>query len=247
MRKNYTTEIIKFHKDEITVLVTKNGKRLVAMKPIVERFGLDWSGQLQRMKRDLALSEGMVIIPIPTGSGLQDMVFLDYDFLNGWLFKVQINRVKEEFKPALILYQKECFKALRDYFQRKQFDWQEARALGKVSRKSLTDVINERSNSNFVYKNVTDAINKPTIGMNAKQYRELHGLDKKANVREHLDAETLRIFDAIEQDTAQLIVDKDAQGTKQMMVCAEFVAERRLETSKLSKQLVLPEKRVKNA
>lgn len=36
----------------------------VAMKPIVEGMGLDWSGQLQRIKRHPVLSRGMGVLPI---------------------------------------------------------------------------------------------------------------------------------------------------------------------------------------
>ncbi len=41
----------------------------VALKPIVEAMGLNWSGQEQRVKRDPILSEGICVMHIPFGRG----------------------------------------------------------------------------------------------------------------------------------------------------------------------------------
>lgn len=43
----------------------------VALKPIVESMGMDWSAQLQRVKRDPILAEGMVIMTTPLGQWRQ--------------------------------------------------------------------------------------------------------------------------------------------------------------------------------
>lgn len=66
----------------------------VGMKPMVEAMGLDWSGQLQRVKRDPILSEGMVMMPTPFGrGGNQEAVCLKLDLVNGWLFTIDTNRI----------------------------------------------------------------------------------------------------------------------------------------------------------
>lgn len=52
------------------ILATKkDGQEYVAIKPICEALGLDWSAQLQRMKRDVVLSETMVVITTVTKTG----------------------------------------------------------------------------------------------------------------------------------------------------------------------------------
>ena len=106
---------IKFHGADL-VTTNKDGKILVVMKPIAEALGLDWRSQLQRIKRDPALKQGVVKLTTPTtDGGLQEMVTLPIEFLNGWLFKISINQVKPEIKDRLIEYQRECYQALHDY------------------------------------------------------------------------------------------------------------------------------------
>ena len=48
-------QTINFHGTEIPV-VEKGGKQYVAMKPIVEAMGLDWSKQLKIIKNDPVLN-----------------------------------------------------------------------------------------------------------------------------------------------------------------------------------------------
>lgn len=65
----------------------------VALKPIVEGMGLAWNAQLERVKRDGVLSEGMVVIPIPSAGGSQDATVIPLSRLNGFLFGIDENRV----------------------------------------------------------------------------------------------------------------------------------------------------------
>jgi hypothetical protein len=90
----------------------------VALKPIVTAIGLDWSSQLQRAKRDVILSEGMVIMTIPLGlGGEQEAVCLRLDLLNGWLFGISAGSIKDADKRERILtYQRECYRVLAAHF-----------------------------------------------------------------------------------------------------------------------------------
>jgi hypothetical protein len=45
------------------------------------------------------------------------MQCLPLDYLNGWLFGINANRVKEEIRPRVIRYQEEAYIVLRDAFQ----------------------------------------------------------------------------------------------------------------------------------
>ena len=84
-----------FYDDEIpAVLVDVEGKQqvLVPLRPICDFLGVDWSGQLQRIRRDPVLAEdvsGVVITPTPLAnnkySNPQEMACLPLDLLNGWL------------------------------------------------------------------------------------------------------------------------------------------------------------------
>ncbi len=77
---------VNFRGDELFGFEADDGV-FVALKPIVESMGLNWSGQEQRVKRDPILSEGICVMHIPFGrGGGQDTLCLKFDLVNGWLF-----------------------------------------------------------------------------------------------------------------------------------------------------------------
>ena len=88
----------------------------VALKPIVEHIGLDWSAQLRRVKRDPVLSEGMAMMTIPFVQGEQEAVCLRLDLLNGWLFGIDVSRVIEAKRETVTRYQRECYRVLAVHF-----------------------------------------------------------------------------------------------------------------------------------
>jgi hypothetical protein len=90
----------------------------VALKPIVESMGMNWSGQEQRVKRDPILSEGVCVMHTPFGAGGgQDCLCLRMDLVNGWLFTIDTARIKDEaVRDKVILYQRECYGVLFKHF-----------------------------------------------------------------------------------------------------------------------------------
>lgn len=119
--------VVSFNNTELS-MIEHNGKIYVPMKPICENIGLDWNGQLQRIKRNHILAQGMCMIHTPSKSGDQEYSCLPVGYLNGWLFGIDVNRVKPEIKDTLIKYQLECYDALWNYWtgklhhQQKAFD-----------------------------------------------------------------------------------------------------------------------------
>lgn len=97
----------------------EKGNRYTAMKPICENIGLDWRSQRQRLLRDEVLSEGVVMITTPTKGGVQKMLCLPIQYLNGWLFGVDAKRVKPEIKDRLLDYKRECYQVLHNYWNGK--------------------------------------------------------------------------------------------------------------------------------
>ena len=108
-------QIVKFYQDELVVL-EHEGKKLVALKPIVENLGLDWDGQRKRVNRDPVLSKGAVIMTAPSKGGLQDTLFLELGLLTLYLAKINASRVNKQLRPKLILYQTEVAEVLLKYF-----------------------------------------------------------------------------------------------------------------------------------
>lgn len=99
---------------------TKEPQIYVPVKPISDALGLNWSGQYSRINRDEVLSEEAVLIRIDTGNpagGRPDQLCLPLEFIPGWLFGVQVSRVKEELREKVLLFRRECYRALYEAFQ----------------------------------------------------------------------------------------------------------------------------------
>lgn len=98
-----------------TLLTVRDGDQVrVALRPICEALGLDWSGQRQRIMRDPILSKAVGVTPTPRGcnGNTSEMVTLPLEFLNGWLFGIAARRVRPEAREGLIAYQEECYAVL---------------------------------------------------------------------------------------------------------------------------------------
>lgn len=109
-------QTINFHNQPLVTL-QQYGIAYVAMKPICENIGLDWEAQRQRISRDEVLnSVACMIKATSTDSKIYKMLCLPIHYLNGWLFGVDVNRVKPQIKDKLITYKKECYQALFDYW-----------------------------------------------------------------------------------------------------------------------------------
>ncbi|MBK7896340.1 MAG: ORF6C domain-containing protein [Anaerolineaceae bacterium] len=107
-----------FRDDEITAVIA-NGRVYVPLRTICNNLGVAWSAQRQRILRDPVLAEEMtpVIVTI-TGTGQQvEAQCLPLEFLNGWLFGINANRVAEDVRDDLIAYQKECYRVLYEATQ----------------------------------------------------------------------------------------------------------------------------------
>lgn len=106
---------IPFHgSDMLATLV--DGVPHVALKPVCEAIGLDYSGQLQRLKRQPWATVG--VIPTVAEDGkTREMSMLDRRAFTMWLATVDTGRVKSESARELLgAYQCEAADALDAYF-----------------------------------------------------------------------------------------------------------------------------------
>ncbi|HHF7142165.1 phage antirepressor N-terminal domain-containing protein [Haemophilus influenzae] len=128
MSNQISTQTISFNHQSL-VTFEQNGIHYTAMKPICENIGLAWEPQLARIKRDDVLSSTMIVMIMVAEDGKKrEMICLPIEYLNGWLFGIDINRCKPEIRDTLIKYKKECYQALHDYW----FN-------GKAERKTTVD------------------------------------------------------------------------------------------------------------
>jgi len=127
------TQEVTFYEDTLLlVLVERDGQRLVGVpiRQFCTHLGVDWSGQLQRMKRDEVLvAEMMSVVMTPTLIAGQDQPIrgqrrsqpatcLPLDIFPGWLFTVDPKRVKAEHQEKIQRYRRNCYRTLAEAFRR---------------------------------------------------------------------------------------------------------------------------------
>ena len=117
-----TTAIVQhsvdFHGDRL-VVIQQDGIEYTPAKPVCDRFGIDWEGQRQRIARDEVLDSAtcMIKAQIPGDDQRRDHVCLPLDYLNGWLFGVDVGRIRPELRERMILYKRECYRVLAQAFR----------------------------------------------------------------------------------------------------------------------------------
>ncbi|MFC2278379.1 MAG: phage antirepressor N-terminal domain-containing protein, partial [Cardiobacterium hominis] len=112
-----TIQTVEFH-GQTLITISHDGKHYVAMRPICENIGLNWRGQNERIVRHEVLNAVARVMRSTGNDGKEySMLCLPLEYLNGWLFGVDVTRLKNpEARAALIRYQRECFKVLYDYW-----------------------------------------------------------------------------------------------------------------------------------
>lgn len=118
-------KIVNFYEDEIVAVlvnVTGNEAVYVPVRPICDYLGIAWNGQYERIQRDPVLAEVQSIVRVTRTMGGNrphyDMLCLPLDYLNGWLFGINANRVKkEDLRERIIRYQKNCYQVLAEAFR----------------------------------------------------------------------------------------------------------------------------------
>ena len=90
----------------------------VAVKPISDTLGLAWNKQLERLKRDPILAEGMTIMVMPSVGGIQETTCLKLELVNGWLFGIDESRVKDEETRQRVLAYKRGWRLPRSDWHR---------------------------------------------------------------------------------------------------------------------------------
>ncbi|MDX1613626.1 MAG: phage antirepressor N-terminal domain-containing protein [Candidatus Promineifilaceae bacterium] len=113
---------VEFYEDKITVVLARLAEQnevFVPIRPICDLLGVAWSAQRRRINRDPILSEMVTSVTVTVTEAGQrgDMLCLPLDYLNGWLFGINADRVKVEVRDQLLRYQRECYQVLSEAFQ----------------------------------------------------------------------------------------------------------------------------------
>lgn len=112
---------VEFYGDDIIALRLADGTIHVPIRPICELLGIAWSPQRRRINRDPVLSEEMQSVVVTTMEGdrlvTREMQCLPLDYISGFLFGINPDRVKPELRERVIRYQRECYKVLAEAFR----------------------------------------------------------------------------------------------------------------------------------
>lgn len=107
---------VNFRQDTLFAIERPDGV-YVAIKPICDAVGVTWRKQLERLKRDPILSEGITMVVIPSPGGPQETTCLRLDLVHGWLFTMEEGRVKdEETRQRVLTYKRDCYAVLFQHF-----------------------------------------------------------------------------------------------------------------------------------
>jgi len=157
----------------IVIVIDESGEKFVPIKPICEALGVDYSGQLQRIKEDDILSP-VVGLSSTTGSdGKQyKMSVIPLKYVFGWLFSISTKNVKEESRESLINYKVICYDALYNYFT-------EHASFVEQKEKKLNEFVDKESEARKNFKNAEKLLRD--IRFNRDIFRKITFEDWKAN------------------------------------------------------------------
>lgn len=119
-------QTVLFYDDEITVVIVDTPGDpgiYVPIRPICDYLGIDWSSQRRRIVNDPVLSKRSrsVAVTATEAGGKREMTCIPLDYLNGWLFGVSANRIKDDdVRNRVIKYQDECYQVLARAFSKKE-------------------------------------------------------------------------------------------------------------------------------
>jgi hypothetical protein len=112
---------VEFYGDDIIAVRMADGTIHVPVRPICDLLGVTWAAQYRRVNRDAVLAEEMQSIAVTTREGdrmvTRNMQCLPLDYVSGFLFGINADRVKPELKDRVIRYQRECHKVLAEAFR----------------------------------------------------------------------------------------------------------------------------------
>lgn len=110
------TVVAKINNQSIVIL-NVNGEKRIAIRPICDALGVDFSSQLKSLKSDMILNSTMVINTTVGGDrNDREMVTIPIKYVFGWLFGIHPNKVSDDARENLLRYKMECYDVLWNHF-----------------------------------------------------------------------------------------------------------------------------------
>jgi hypothetical protein len=169
----------------VQILVNQDSEKRVAIKPICEILGIDFSAQLKKLKDDLIIGSTVVLSTTVASDGnSRNMQTLPFKYIFPWLLKINAKNVKQEAREELIKYQNLCYDVLYNYFvakaefieiRQKQIEEQlDVVTQAKTNFKGARTVLNEAENKltkirKFTFEDYQAQQNQTSINFEEEQ------------------------------------------------------------------------------
>lgn len=108
-------EQISFHGHVIETVKDEKGGLWVSVRSICEGVGIEWARQCQKLSEDPKFN-CRHMYTVAGDSRQREMLCISVNQLNGWLFSINPNKVRDDIRPKLLQYQKECMDVLYKHF-----------------------------------------------------------------------------------------------------------------------------------
>lgn len=155
------TLTISFHGMQVQVIKGDDKYYWIPVKKICDNIGIDFKRQSKQIKSNEVMSWGVYIDT--SGSQKRKVFCVRKDFLGGWLFTIQVAKIKnEKVRQKLLTYQKEICKVIDDYLT---FGFAVNTAFSPIQREQLLDYIAEKPELSQFISNLNDELSeyKPTV------------------------------------------------------------------------------------
>lgn len=101
--------------DLVAMIGERDGEDMVAVKPISDALGMDWSRQRKKLDQNKErLNCGLMYYGSKDGKD-REMLCIPLKKVAAWLFSINPNKVKEEYKSAVVAFQDELQHVLYSY------------------------------------------------------------------------------------------------------------------------------------
>ena len=101
-------------------VVADEREQFVAVKPVCEILGVNYTTQVEKLKEHPIFSSTIPLRGTVGADGkIREMICIPFRFFAGWLFSINPDNVKEEVRDNLIQFQLKCNDVLYDYFFRR--------------------------------------------------------------------------------------------------------------------------------
>ncbi|AWY20096.1 phage antirepressor N-terminal domain-containing protein [Moraxella bovis] len=107
---------VKFY-DDVLITIEQDNIQYVAIRPIVENMGLEWSTQKQKLDRNPKFN-CVHMNTVAKDGKIREVLCMPIKKLNGWLFSINPEKVRADIRHIVEQYQEECFTVLHDYWHK---------------------------------------------------------------------------------------------------------------------------------